>query len=233
MLEIKNTMMKNTIILMAGLLLFTCSQALSQNKKGTVVTFKGFKLNNVEVYAKKSKETVHTDTTGSFIIKTNGKDALRFKAEGFYPITVKLKENETVVKVNLVYMETPKAYRDAVDNNHISKVTLDHCIAELLDDNNNYDRMNSIYQIIQKEHASAKVVSIDGVNKVVLNSRGPNTMHSGQEALLVVDGIVTDDISSVNPEQVRSVKVFIGNDAAHWGTRGGNGVVEITLKSGI
>ena len=87
-------------------------------------------------------------------------------------------------------------------------------------ENNNFDRMLNIYDIIQSIYPAAQFSTTGSEKKVVLESRGPNSLFSGNEALLVVDGIVTADISGISPAQVKSVKVLVGNDAADWGSRG-------------
>jgi len=64
--------------------------------------------------------------------------------------------------------------------------------------------------------------------------RGLNTFNAGgSPPLYVVDGIVTNDISFLNPQDI--VKVDILKDAsstAIYGSRGSNGVVMVTTKTG-
>jgi TonB-dependent starch-binding outer membrane protein SusC len=86
--------------------------------------------------------------------------------------------------------------------------------------------------------------SIAGVNITQLSSRpgaeyniqvrGLNTFASGgSPPLYVVDGIVTNDINFLNPQDI--VKVDILKDAsstAIYGSRGSNGVVMVTTKTG-
>ena len=115
---------------------------------------------------------------------------------------------------------------------HLTKEALDYCIDNFMETNNNYDQMSSIYQIIQTVYMGASIEEIDGINRVVIGTRGPNSFYAANHALLVVDGIVVEDISNIHPLEVRTVKVLVGTQAGHWGVRGGNGVVEIKLKDG-
>ncbi|MRT92007.1 TonB-dependent receptor plug domain-containing protein [Ancylomarina sp. 16SWW S1-10-2] len=100
-----------------------------------------------------------------------------------------------------------------------------------MDENNNFDRMASIFQVIQFVYPSSKVENVNGMNHVFLTSRGPNSLSSGMEVLIVVDGIITEDVTGISPAQVKSVEVLLGNEAAEFGSRGANGAVIIHLKS--
>ena len=60
--------------------------------------------------------------------------------------------------------------------------------------------------------------------------RGINTINSSADPLFVVDGSTVNDISYINPKDVKSVEVLKDASAAIYGSRGGNGVIIITLK---
>ncbi len=66
--------------------------------------------------------------------------------------------------------------------------------------------------------------------------RGINSLNSGIEALIVVDGIVMQSFEQVNgmlsPSNVESISVLKDASAAIYGSRGSNGVVLITTKTG-
>ena len=60
--------------------------------------------------------------------------------------------------------------------------------------------------------------------------RGVNSINSSTDALVLVDGIETPDLSFLNPEEVADVSVLKDASAAIYGARGGNGVILITTK---
>ena len=60
--------------------------------------------------------------------------------------------------------------------------------------------------------------------------RGINSITSSTEPLILVDGVEVHDISYLNPRDVRSVDVLKDGSAAIYGSRGGNGVILLTLK---
>lgn len=71
-------------------------------------------------------------------------------------------------------------------------------------------------------------VDTDGSIKI----RGLNSMNASTEPLILLDGMVISDLSTINPQDVYSVKVLKGPETAIYGIRGANGVILITTKLG-
>jgi len=66
----------------------------------------------------------------------------------------------------------------------------------------------------------------------VIRIRGTGTLNNANP-LYVIDGMITYDASTVNPQDVESVEVLKdASAAAIYGSRGANGVILITTKSG-
>ncbi|MDV7185781.1 carboxypeptidase-like regulatory domain-containing protein [Lutibacter sp. TH_r2] len=234
MKNFKNTNVTTTLFILLLILINTCSYSQGKIITGNVTAFKVYPLNGVTVETKKTKEVVKTDSLGNFTIKCAKKDVLKFNAYGFQQESIKVK-NEKNIHVNLIYVENENSYKDILKYNYLSKKSLDFCINTLLEDNNNYDRFTSIADLVQTICPSAKF-SIDPENGreiVTVETRGPNTFFAAPDALLVVDGVVVESITSIHPSLIKTIKVLVGNEAGHWGVRGGNGAIEITLKHGI
>lgn len=60
--------------------------------------------------------------------------------------------------------------------------------------------------------------------------RGINSINASTDPLFVVDGSVVNDISYLNPRDVRSVEVLKDASASIYGSRGACGVILITTK---
>lgn len=60
--------------------------------------------------------------------------------------------------------------------------------------------------------------------------RGANTVNGSTEPLILVDGQERQDISTINPLDIKSVDVLKGSSTAIYGVRGSNGVILITTK---
>ena len=61
--------------------------------------------------------------------------------------------------------------------------------------------------------------------------RGIGTNSSETQPLIVVDGVFTENITYLHPEDVYNIEVIKDGTAAMYGMRGANGVIEITTKA--
>jgi TonB-dependent SusC/RagA subfamily outer membrane receptor len=86
-----------------------------------------------------------------------------------------------------------------------------------------------------KSYIKGRIAGVEIVGDEVI-IRGLSSIFSSNAALIVVDGVIMPDFASVNqslpPGEVASVSVLKDGSAAIYGSRGGNGVVLITTKSG-
>lgn len=92
-----------------------------------------------------------------------------------------------------------------------------------------------IEQAMQGTAPGVQVVSSSGMPGKGLNVkiRGANSIKGGTEPLYVIDGQVGGDIASLNPNDIKSMEILKDASAtAIYGSRGSNGVVLITTKSG-
>ena len=81
------------------------------------------------------------------------------------------------------------------------------------------------------EYMRSRVPGVDVNPNGTLQIRGQQTFQGPAEALVVVDGVICNDINTINPNQIHSVQVLKdGGSTAIYGSRGGNGVVLITTK---
>lgn len=68
---------------------------------------------------------------------------------------------------------------------------------------------------------------------VVIRIRGANSLTYGNDPLVIIDGVQDGNIGGLNPNEVESIEVL--KDAAAlsiYGSRGANGVILVTTKSG-
>ena len=89
---------------------------------------------------------------------------------------------------------------------------------------------------LQGRVAGVNVVS-DGIpgGSVKVRIRGTNSINKSNEPLYVVDGMVRESgLEGVNPEDIQSMQILKdASSTAIYGSRGANGVVIITTKSGV
>ena len=88
-------------------------------------------------------------------------------------------------------------------------------------DNRVYD---SIFDYFRDKVPGVRVEGSDPASTKVY-IRGLNSLEAP-----IVDGVTVDDISNINPYEVKSVDVLKDAEAAIYGVRGTNGVIIILLK---
>jgi outer membrane receptor for ferrienterochelin and colicin len=85
---------------------------------------------------------------------------------------------------------------------------------------------SDIYQMLRAE-VSGVVVSGRSVQ-----IRQGHSFYGSATPLFVVNGVIVESISNVNPQDVKTINILKGSEAAIYGVRGSNGVINIILKNG-
>ncbi|WP_075602811.1 hypothetical protein [Saccharicrinis aurantiacus] len=204
---------------------------IAQNKvSGRVTAFNKYTLEGVKVEAKKSGNAVYTDKNGNYDIECKKKDALKISADGFMQARIKLDGSESYFNTNLIMLKGSSAQYKVVNKGYMTQDELDYALENLTSENNDFSRFQDICDLLQSKFPLVKCIEDNGINRIYLGSN-PQSLQSGSWALLVVDGITTDEISGLSPMQVADIRVLSKEGASAYGVRGSNGVVEIDLKA--
>lgn len=67
--------------------------------------------------------------------------------------------------------------------------------------------------------------------QIIIRGIGTNSDHT--QPLFVVDGIITDNITYLMPNDVESIDIIKDGTSAIYGMQGANGVIMITTKSAV
>ena len=93
------------------------------------------------------------------------------------------------------------------------------------------------YGTVRKAALAGVNVVSDGVpgGSVKIRIRGTNSINKSNDPLYVVDGMVRESgLEGINPEDIQSMQILKdASSTAIYGSRGANGVVIITTKSGV
>jgi TonB-linked SusC/RagA family outer membrane protein len=96
--------------------------------------------------------------------------------------------------------------------------------------------ITQVSDALQGRVAGVNVVS-DGIpgGSVKIRIRGTNSINKSNDPLYVVDGMVRESgLEGINPEDIQSMQILKdASSTAIYGSRGANGVVIITTKSGM
>jgi TonB-dependent SusC/RagA subfamily outer membrane receptor len=106
----------------------------------------------------------------------------------------------------------------------VNKKNLTTNVSKVDSKNDKYVYKN-IYEMLRGKPG----VQVNG-NRVII--QGASSLMSGTDPLYVVDGVIVNSIDDIPPETVKSIEILKGSSAAIYGSRGANGVILITLKTG-
>jgi TonB-dependent starch-binding outer membrane protein SusC len=193
-------------------------------------------LRNASVLIKGNKKGVLTDTSGNFTIRAEkgqtitvsyaGFESQEFKVVEPTTLTVKLEiritDNEEVVVVG--YGTRKKSHLTGA----ISKLTTDEAIGQI--------PVSRLDDALKGKLAGVNVLTTDAQAGAAptIQIRGATSITASSEPLIVIDGYpVPTDLSAIDMNDVESIEVLKdAASAAIYGSRGGNGVIMITTKSG-
>ena len=220
-------MKKKRYVLALTLLLLTVGQSVAQKNivTGKVYAFKNTPVMNIEVRAKKSKQTVTTNEKGLFTIEVKDKDKLVFEGDGFQKEVKKVVAGEKM-DVKMLFLEGARNEEIAVLSGHLTRESLMYSVSNFLEYNNDHYRYPDIWTLIKGKFPGVKVYEELGSKRVVIRDINYYSTAGENTALYLVDGVIWQDISILTPEEIKTINVM--KDGAPLGFRGANGVLVIT-----
>ena len=249
--------MKNNSILSILLIFAFSISAYAQQFTGSVTDENGLPLPGASVIVQGTSTGVVTDFDGNFSIETSVGQTLNISFVGYATESVTLDTTETI-SIQL----QPNALLDEVVVTALGisreKKSLGYAVSEVSGDNVNTIKDSNLASSLAGKVAGLQITqsgTIGSGSRVTI--RGNNSLGGNTQALIVVDGIPIDGsginsgsnddggtpsyepeisgggISDINPDDVESISVLKGpNAAALYGARAGNGVILITTKKG-
>lgn len=214
--------------------LLSGSVIYSQTFTGTVSDNSG-PLPQVTVTVKGTSVTTITDFDGKFTITAlESNPALVFSFLGYVTQEVKPTAGSAV---NLILAEDSKKLDEVVITGYVGqrKNSISGAVSQVNMENLSKTRIADVAQALQGQVAGVFVSANTGApgDGIKLRIRGEGTLGNN-EALYIVDGVPTRDISFLSQSDIKTISVL--KDAAStaiYGSRAAGGVVIITTKTGI
>ena len=236
------------------LMMLMCITTWAQDAtvKGQVKDVKGESLPGVSVVVKGTNRGTTTDGLGNFLITANSTETLVVSFVGFTKQEIAV-GNRSEITVSMV--------EDAQNLNEVvvtalgikrDKRALGYSVQEIKGEDIALAKEPNVANSLAGKMAGVQVSrsanGAGGSSRVVI--RGTNSLVGNSQPLYVIDGIPMDNanpnspgrfggidygdgISNINPEDIETMSVLKGpNAAALYGQRGSNGVILITTKSG-
>nr|WP_314493715.1 SusC/RagA family TonB-linked outer membrane protein [uncultured Chryseobacterium sp.] len=224
---------------LAVLFLFSSVAVFAQQGKevtGKITNDKKTPLSNVVIKEAETENSVTTDTDGNFAITLQrDQSSLAVENEGYEFITVPI-DNRTYINIPLKD-EKVKSIEQIVlvGYGSVKKTDLTGSVNTLSADKIVERNTNSPLEAIQGSMPGVQITSNsgrvgDGFKMVI---RGSNSLISSGNPLYVVDGVPSENIDFLNPQDIARMDVLKdASSAAIYGSRGASGVVIVTTKSG-
>ena len=92
-------------------------------------------------------------------------------------------------------------------------------------------KYNDIFEMIRGKVAGVTVGQAGPGQMPSITIRGVGTNSDQTQPLFIVDGVQTDNIASIDPENVEQIDIIKDGTTSIYGMRGANGVIMITTKS--
>ncbi|MEM1268864.1 MAG: TonB-dependent receptor [Bacteroidota bacterium] len=246
--------MARRLLLSALLCLFGTGYALAQEVTGTVTdAASGFPLPGVNIQIQGTQTGTITAFDGSYSIQADQGDVLVFSYVGYLPQEVAVEGTDPI---NVALDEDVEALEEVVVVGYgvQRKVDVTAAVSSVNVRDANVGVVTSPDQLIQGRVAGVQVIQNNGEpgSSVTVRIRGGTSISASNEPLYVIDGVPLDNSSTtpggsalevasgprnplnmLNPNDIESIDILKdASAAAIYGSRGANGVILITTKSG-
>lgn len=219
------------------MLILATASAFSQNVKitGKVVEANGAPLPGASVIVKGTQQGVISGIDGEFTIESShpdnvivvsmiGFDTKEVNVSGSRFLNIILNDKSTELESVVVIGYGTTAKKD-----------LTGAVGVVKGDELNKMSVSSISNVLQGKAPGVTVSSSSGTPGApgVVRIRGIGSVTGSSSPLYVVDGLPQNDIDYLNPNDIESVVVHKdASVAAIYGSRGSNGIIIVTTKTG-
>lgn len=233
----ENYKSKFRVLLLALFIIGVNRISFAQNKTitGTVTDTNNIPLMGVSIIVKGTKTGVATDYEGMYSISgVEPGSTLVFSMVGFIPKEIPVGDRTTV---DLILEEDIAALDEVVVIGYgsMEKNKITSAITNIKPESFNKGNINNPAQLLQGKVAGLSIVAPQGNPNGNFNIRlrGLSTIGANAQPLIIIDGVIGADLSSVDPNDIASIDILKdGGAAAIYGTRGSSGVIIITTKTG-
>ena len=239
----------HTQVLVLVVLMLLCQTVFAQFRAtGTIKDDKGQPLVGASVLIKGTTFGAFTDETGAFSVETSSNEAILLVSYvGFKTQEISLSSSNP--NVNIVLESEVTSLDEVVITGYgtQSRAAATGAITQIGGEKIEQVPLASVEQALQGNIAGVQAVMSNGQPgaNVSIRIRGQGSISASSEPLYVIDGIpvvsgnltfssqTSNPLATLNPNDIETVSVL--KDAAAtaiYGSRGANGVILITTKSG-
>lgn len=223
------------IVFLLCLLTSTKVSAQDLTVEGVVKDASGLTLPGVNVLEKGTKNGVSTDFDGKYKLKlSNSKAIVEFSFIGFTTQTVAAAGKS---KINIVLAEEANALNEVVVVGYgtVKKSDLTGAVSTISGSTLNKVPVSNVAEALIGRIAGVSVTSSEGAPDadIKIRVRGGGSLTQDASPLVIVDGFPVSSMNDIAASNIESMTVLKdASSTAIYGSRGANGVIIITTKSG-
>lgn len=188
----------------------------------------------VNILLKGTTTGTQTDFDGNYTIEASEGDVLSFSYLGYatQDITV---GNQTSINIKL---QTDQQQLDEViviGYGTVKKKDVTGAVSRVTSKSFENQPLTRVDEALQGRAAGVTVAKANGAPGagIKIRIRGVNSITGNNDPLVVIDGVLGGDLSTLNPNDIASMDVLKDASAtAIYGVRGSNGVILVTTKRG-
>ncbi|SOE20777.1 TonB-linked outer membrane protein, SusC/RagA family [Spirosomataceae bacterium TFI 002] len=205
--------------------------------KGKVTDANSEELIGVSIAVQGTNRGVISDVSGNFSIDAKPSEKLVFSYVGYEPQVITVGNQTTI---NVILNEDAAVLDEVVVVGYgvTMKRDLTGAVGQIDADKLADVPASRVDQMLQGRAAGVQVTAVNGSPgaRASIRIRGGNSVNADNEPLYVIDGFIvgTDfNLNNINTNDIESIEVLKDATAISiYGTRGANGVILITTKSG-
>lgn len=229
-----NIEFENNYIILSKKSIKTISQQVNRQVEGTVTDEQGEPIIGANVVEKDTQNGVITDIDGKYIISVSSSAVLTVSYIGYEPQDIKVNDRNTlhiILRENIHQIEPVVV----VGYGTRKKSSLTTAVASVSGDELTSQSNTDLRKSLQGMVPGLTILDNGGDPgnfNMQMQIRGISSPN-GSSPLILVDGQVFDSLNSLDPNTVSSISVL--KDAAStaiYGSRGANGIILITTKTG-
>ncbi len=237
--ELKKSISKKTFaVLIFGLFVFSSTSILAQDKSISGVVTDGDlgdPLPGVTVLVKGTTTGAATDFDGNYSLTIpNGSDVLVFSYVGYVTQEINVGNKKTI---DVVLKPDLQSLDEVVIIGYgtAKKSDLTGSVVSIGGDDLRKQPVSNIADALTGRLAGVQVTSTEGSPDAEINIRvrGGGSLTQDASPLIIVDGFPVNSMSDISSSDIENISILKdASSTAIYGSRGANGVIIITTKSG-
>jgi len=195
----------------------------------------GSGLPGVNILEKGTTNGTISDFDGNYTLTVSDDATIVFSFVGYEPQEIVV-GSQTTIDVALGSSATALSEVVVVGYGTQTKQEITSSVTSVKEEDFNQGNVNDPAQLLQGKVAGLNVVKNNGADPnagFTVRLRGLSSVGPNNSPLVIIDGVPSQDLSSVDPNDIASIDVLKdGAAAAIYGTRGSAGVIIVTTKKG-